>query len=60
MKYKKYHIKRILRELQTNVGGSDSSSSDYEYVNFVDSAVKDDEILNHLEIIPAIEIFLST
>ena len=44
MKYKKYHIKRILRELQTNVGGSDSSSSDYEYVNFVDSAVKDDEI----------------
>jgi hypothetical protein len=46
MKYKKYHIKRLLQELQTNVGGSDSSSSEYQYVNFVESALKDEEIFN--------------
>ena len=35
-----------LKELQTNVGGSDSSSSEYQYVNFVESALKDEEIFN--------------
>lgn len=46
MKYKKYHIKRLLKELQTNVSGSDSSSTEYEYVNFVESAINDQEVFN--------------
>tara|TARA_B100001564_G_C20600183_1_gene652323 strand:+ start:189 stop:1004 length:816 start_codon:yes stop_codon:yes gene_type:complete len=44
MQYKKYHIKRLLREILTNVSGSDSASSEYEYVNFVEMAIKDKDV----------------
>tara|TARA_X000001036_G_C20679934_1_gene805529 strand:+ start:1104 stop:1919 length:816 start_codon:yes stop_codon:yes gene_type:complete len=46
MEYKKYHIKRLLRELQTNISGSDSSSNEYQYVNFVEAAINNQEVFN--------------
>ena len=46
MDYKKYHIKRLIRELQTNISGSDSSSNEYQYVNFVEAAIKNQEVFN--------------
>ncbi len=46
MQYKKYHIKRLFKEILTNVSGSDSSSSEYEYVNFVEMALKDKDVFN--------------
>jgi hypothetical protein len=47
MKYKKYHSKRLLGELQNCFKGSDSSSGQYNYVNIIKEAISNEEIFNN-------------
>ena len=51
MKYKKYHSKRLLGELQNCFKGSDSSSGQYNYVNIIKEAISNEEIFNNLDMI---------
>ena len=46
MKYKKYHLKRLLHELHNRFKGSDSSSSQYNYLNIIEEAISNEEVFN--------------
>tara|TARA_B100000900_G_scaffold416277_1_gene450955 strand:- start:31940 stop:32755 length:816 start_codon:yes stop_codon:yes gene_type:complete len=39
MKYKKYHLKRIFKEIKNIYKDSDSSSAEYDYLNIVQEAI---------------------
>ena len=46
MKYKKFHLKRLLNELQNRFKESDSSSDQYNYIDIVEEAVASETSFN--------------
>ena len=44
MNYKKFHLRRLKNELLNNNSLSDSSSSDYKYLDVVRSAISNPEV----------------
>ena len=47
MKYKKFHFKRLIRELKYGSRNSESSTEEFQYVDIVKKAVEDDEIFKN-------------
>jgi len=44
MEYKRYHLNRLFNELKNRLEESDSSSSHYGYVDFIERCIQDEEI----------------
>lgn len=47
MQYKKFHLKRLYKELKTNSDFSDSSSNEYKYLNVVNQAINDSKVFEN-------------